>query len=154
MRRVLAVLFALLPSVALADVTGPARVIDGDTIEVAGRRVRLHGIDAPERDQSCRLNEVAYLCGIAASGALQEMVEGEPVTCHERDRDRYGRVVAVCYVAGEDVGAAMVRDGWALAYRRYSTDYVDQEDEAREAGAGLWAGDFMPPWEWRHSKRR
>ena len=63
-------------------------------------------------------------------------------------RDRYGRV------GGEDVNATMVRHGWALAYRRYSTDYEDDEDDARAAKVGLWAGEFMPPWEWRKLNRR
>jgi endonuclease YncB( thermonuclease family) len=150
----LAVLIIVMPTLALADVTGPARVIDGDTIELAGERIRQHGIDAPERDQPCRRNEVAYLRGVAAAGALSEWLDGEAVTCREQDRDRYGRVVAVCYVSGEDVNAAMVRDGWALAYRRYSTDYVNEEDEARAAGVGLWAGGFMPPWRWGELNRR
>jgi endonuclease YncB( thermonuclease family) len=74
-----AVVPAALPAVALADVTGPAGVIDGDTIEMAGRRIRLFGIDAPERDQSCRREEIAYLCGLAAADALREWLDGAAV---------------------------------------------------------------------------
>ena len=70
-----------------------------------------------------------------------------PVTCEERDIDRYGRVVAVCSVAGEDLNAWMVSEGLALAYRRYSLDYVGAEQAAEEAGRGVWSGEFVPPWE-------
>jgi endonuclease YncB( thermonuclease family) len=89
-------LASLAPVVALADVSGTARVIDGDTIEVAGARVRLFGIDAPEQDQPCRVDEVAYHCGIRAAVALLTLVRDHTVCCEERDRDRHDRIVAVC----------------------------------------------------------
>ena len=75
------------------------------------------------------------------------------VTCKEKDRDRYRRIVAVCFMGTHDFNAMMVRQGWALAYRRYSMDYVDEEREARKAGAGLWRGEFVPPWKWRRGTR-
>ena len=133
--------------------TGPARVVDGDTIDVAGTRVRLWGIDAPESRQSCVAAEIVYACGQRATEHLLALVANGEVRCEPRTRDRYGRTVALCRVDGRDLGAAMVRDGWALAFVRYSGDYVAQEREAKEAKRGLWAGSFTPPWGWREERR-
>jgi endonuclease YncB( thermonuclease family) len=62
-------------------------------------------------------------------------------------------MIGRCYVQGDDIEAWMVLNGWALAYRRYSTDYVDEEAVAQDAQVGLWSGEFVPPWEWRRGKR-
>ena len=107
---------------AYAQLSGPASVTDGDSLKVSGHRVRLHGIDAPESAQTCRAGGKPWSCGKTAASALRKRLAGRPVVCEERDRDRYGRIVAVCRVAGEDVNAWMVSQGWALAYRKYSTD--------------------------------
>ena len=152
MRAILAAL-CLLATPALADMTGVASVINGDTIEVHGQRVRLHGIDAPESSQPCRLDSKAWQCGKDAASALAKKIARRPVICEELDRDRYERMVAKCTVAGEELGAWMVANGWALAYRRYSLDYVDEEAEAQAARRGIWAGEFVKPWEWRRGKR-
>ena len=133
--------------------TGQASVIDGDTIEIHGQRIRLHGIDAPESGQLCYVGGKRWRCGKDAANVLADLIDRRPVTCQECDRDRYGRVVAICRVAGEDLGAWPVGNGLALAYRRYSTAYVPHEDGARTAKAGMWRGEFVPPWEWRHGKR-
>ncbi len=86
---------ALLPTLAPADVAGPAKVIDGDTIQVAGERIRLHGIDAPEGRRTCSRDSVTWLCGAESARALRQFIDGQQVTCRERDVDRYGRIVAV-----------------------------------------------------------
>ena len=138
---------------AYAQLSGPASVTDGDTLRVSGHRVRLHGIDAPESTQTCRVEGQPWSCGRAAANALRKRLAGRPVACEERDRDRYGRIVAVCRIAGEDVNAWMVSQGWALAYHRYSADYVPQERAAKAARRGLWRGAFVPPWDWRRGKR-
>lgn len=131
-------------------IAGPARVIDADTLDIGGTRIRLHGIDAPEGNQVCRNAEGwEYACGDHATAAMVRMIEGRDVVCEERDIDRYGRIVAVCEVEGTDVNAALVSAGWALAYRRYSEDYAPEEEYARAQGAGLWAGEFDAPWDWR-----
>ncbi len=148
-----ALILCLLATPALADVTGPARVIDGDTLEVQGQRIRLHGIDAPESRQLCRLDGKPWQCGKDATNALAEKIASQLVTCEDLGRDRYERIIGRCTVAGEDIEAWMVSEGLALAYRRYSLDYVDEEADAQAARRGIWAGEFVPPWEWRRGKR-
>jgi len=150
---VILLVFLLLPLGALADPSGPARVIDGDTIDISGQRIRLHGIDTPEAKQTCQREALVWLCGAAATKALRELIGGAWVACSQRDKDRYGRVVAVCRANGIALNAAMVRSGMALAYRKYSDDYTGQEGAAKAARRGLWAGQFIPPWEWRRGKR-
>ena len=137
----------------LADMAGIPRVIDGDSFEVHGQRIRLHGIDAPESRQLCRLDGKPWQCGKDAANALAEKIARRPVMCEDLGRDRYDRVIARCTVAGEDLEKWMVANGWALAYRRYSLDYVDEEADAQAARRGIWAGEFVRPWEWRRGKR-
>lgn len=135
--------------------TGPAWVIDGDTIVVAGERVRLHGIDAPELDQTfwCRGQELA--CGAMAMAALEALTAGVKLRCEVIERDHHGRLVAKCFSPnGIDIGRRLVSAGWALAYRRYSMDYVDAEKEACRAKRGLWRGRFSKPWVWRAEAAR
>ncbi len=142
----------MLATPALADVAGIASVIDGDTLEIHGQRIRLHGIDAPESRQLCRLDGQPWQCRKDAANALAEKIARRPVTCEDLGRDRYKRIIARCTVAGEDMGAWMVSEGLALAYRRYSVDYVDEEAEAQAARRGIWAGVFVKPWEWRRGE--
>ncbi len=149
-----ALALALLPGFAFADITGTARVIDGDTIEVAGQRIRLHGIDAPESRQLCHRDGKPWRCGRDATGALAEMIGRRPVNCEELGRDRYKRIVARCAVEGEDLGEWMVSQGWAVAYYLYSYEYSRAEQRAKSARRGMWAGEFDKPWEWRKQQRR
>ena len=135
-------------------ISGQARVIDGDTLALAGQRVRLHGIDAPESRQSCLRNGRRWACGTAAAKAMRRMVGRNPVRCEVLGRDRHGRAVAACFAAtGRDLQRALVRQGLALAYRRYSTRYVPDEDTARAGRLGLWSGAFVEPWTWRQQRR-
>lgn len=140
------------PAVA-EDLRGQATVIDGDTIDIAGARIRLHGIDAPESRQSCSLNGSDWRCGESATLALEHEASGRTVVCKGSKRDRYGRTIAVCFLDGVDLNAMMVRAGYALAYRRYSKDYVGEEDAARTARRGMWRGNFVEPWKWRRGTR-
>ena len=105
---ILAVLLIAAP--ALADITGPARIIDGDTLDVAGERIRLHGIDAPENAQTCIAGGVTWPCGKSATAALVAFIGGAPVSCRAQGTDRYGRTIATCYVQGEDIEAWFVRN--------------------------------------------
>ena len=127
------------------------RIVDADTLEVAGQKVRLQGIDAPESAQSCRqAGGPRYPCGDHATQALRTRIGPDAVTCTIEGRDRYMRALGICYAAdGTDLNGWLVRQGHALAYRRYSTKYVPQEDQAKAAQAGLWAGEFIKPWDWR-----
>ena len=136
-----------------ADIIGQARVIDGDTIDIRGVRIRLHGIDAPEAKQTCLADGKRWRCGQQATLVLADRIGHQPVQCEERDRDRYKRVVAVCRVQGHDINAWLVSEGWALAYRQYSTDYVPQEVQAATGNKGLWRGEFVKPWKWRRGTR-
>jgi endonuclease YncB( thermonuclease family) len=133
--------------------SGVARVIDGDTIDIRGARVRLNGIDAPEAKQNCVLGEQQYPCGLQATEALIQLIGSATVQCEQTGRDRNGRAIARCLAGSIDVGGWMVEHGWAVAYRRYSLAYVDQENRAREQKQGIWAGSFTTPEEWRRMKR-
>ena len=145
---VLAFVMALVPTGARADIAGPASVIDGDTIEIGGQKVRLHGIDAPESAQMC-IAESQWRCGEQAARALDKKIAGRAVTCAERGRDKDGLILAVCSAGGEDLNAWLVYAGWALAYRQISTDYVPEEQAARAARRGVWRGSILAPWDWR-----
>ena len=136
-----------------ATLSGFARVIDGDTLVIRGIRIRLRGIDAPESAQRCRVAGRAWPCGWQATRALSGRIGERKVVCEGRDRDRYGRTVAVCWVAGENLNAWMASEGWAFAYRKYSLRYLALEWAARAADRGIWRGEVLPPWDWRKGER-
>jgi endonuclease YncB( thermonuclease family) len=151
-RLLILALLAALPGAGHAQQTlvGTASVIDGDTIEVHGVRIRMHGIDAPESRQECvRADGTSWRCGQQAALALSDRIGRATVRCEPRDRDRYGRVVAVCFKGAEDLDRWMVANGWAVAYRKYSLDYVADEERAQRDKLGVWSGSFEMPWDWR-----
>ena len=134
--------------------TGPVRVIDGDTLDVGGTRVRLHGIDAPEQGQRCiNADGVRWDCGAWVTERLRARIGGRRARCETVETDRYGRTVATCAVAGEDIGRRLVADGLALAYRKYSMAYDLDEKRAVIAGRGLHAHRFKRPAEHRRAAR-
>jgi endonuclease YncB( thermonuclease family) len=135
------------------DIEGPAETIDGDTLRIGEARVRLDGIDAPESDQPCTTKTrpiMTFACGSSAAGKLRALTDGAVVRCVANGTDKYGRTLATCYAGDTDVGRAMVRAGWALAYRRYSARYGLEEAAARLEELGLWATEFDNPEDWRH----
>jgi endonuclease YncB( thermonuclease family) len=155
MRRIviaLVAIFAAMSGEALAsELTGIACVSDGDTITVANTKIRLVGVDAPETDQICLDGRGAkWTCGIAARDRLSAIIGSRQITCRLTDVDRYGRSLGTCYVDGADLNAWMVREGWALAFVRYSQVYAPDEAAARVNQRGLWQGAFVAPWDWRH----
>ena len=150
---ILTLIFVIPSNSSAESVVGRASVIDGDTLEIHGTRIRLHGIDAPESSQSCLVGGKKSRCGQRAALALADKIGSQTVTCEPKDRDQYQRVVAVCSAGGEDLNGWLVAEGWAMAYRQYSTDYIRQEKAASNAKNGIWQGDFVAPWDWRRGKR-
>lgn len=149
--RLVAAVALLAPSLALAEtVTGSARLVDGDTMEIRGRIIRLHGIDAPETGQTCKdAGGRIYRCGEAAEAALRQLTEGRRVRCEGDEVDQYDRLIAVCSAGRTNLNREMVRSGWAVAFRRFSDDYLEQELEAAKANRGIWRGGFTRPVEHR-----
>lgn len=139
------------PSGSYGAFSGLATVVDGDGLRVNGA-VRLWGIDAPERAQTCTdASRRSYACGEASAAHLRRLVERDPaVDCARRDADRYGRTVAVCVNSAGDLGRRQVIAGWAVDYARYSGGRYRDEEEAAKAGRlGLWSGEFQQPEQWR-----
>lgn len=131
-----------------APLTGQGTAVDGDTLRLDGKRVRLLGLDAPELAQTCRNDSGAdWSCGTAAQALMRQLLQQGVTSCAPEGRDRYGRVLAHCAVAGQDVGAAVVTAGLAIS----DGDYLAEEQQARTRKTGLWAGDFMAPAAWRRS---
>ena len=154
-------LLLLMPGMVLAEARGRAAVIDGDTLDVSGTEVRLSGIDAPELDQRCStsgdvLNENSdtYPCGMEAAAALADRIGDDPVICDEPASGNQKPVVAVCWLNDEDLGAWLVRSGWARAYPHSISPYILVEKEAQAALRGIWRGDFLDPWDWRKQQAR
>lgn len=138
----------------LAADRGSFEAIDGDSLRKDATEYRLNGIDAPELHQTCSgAQGQDYRCGYEARAALRRLVAGQPLDCTVIDTDRYQRLVAVCRSGGTDINAAMVRDGWAIAYRRHSLAYVGDEREARANRRGIWQGRFETPEDWRDRHR-
>lgn len=153
-----AALAATSPNPAIIE--GTARVSDGDTLVVGKERIRLYGMDAPEKAQACK--DAAgrdYACGLVSKKALEDHVGSQSVRCEVKTIDQYGRNVASCSLAGnllsgpEDLGQYMVSNGLAVAYRQYGKEYVALEESAHAAHRGIWAGSFTQPSEWRKAQK-
>ncbi|MDQ0347953.1 thermonuclease family protein [Ancylobacter vacuolatus] len=140
------IVVALVVEHFIPPLSGAVRVADGDSLEISGERVRLEGIDAPELHQECGEGAKAWPCGMKARAALAALVAQGEVSCRPVDEDRYGRAVARCTVGGADIGAELVRQGWAMAL---GLAYRAEARAAKSAGAGIWAGPFETPAEWR-----
>lgn len=155
MQIVVIVMGVLLAGAATAQaVRGVPTITDGDTLKLAGKAIRLHGIDAPEGNQHCVRADGEYLCGRSSTQALMGLVGKSEVSCEQRDIDRYRRIVGVCWVGKTNLNSEMVRLGWARAYIQYSRDYVPQETDARRAMRGIWQGPHVAPWDWRRERRK
>lgn len=135
---------------------GRASVIDGDTVQIHGERVRFNGIDAPESAQQCRDGRgVSYPCGAKSAAALDDLMRrSSPTRCKFVERDRYGRFVGDCFRAdGTSIQELMVRSGWAMDWPRYSNGaYAGFQEEAKADRSGIWVGEFQSPWEWRAAR--
>lgn len=143
----------LVGAASTVEVSGPARVVDGDTLEVAAQMVRLHGIDAPETGQDCTGPAgTPWDCGAAATRLLTVSVAGRTVSCVGTEFDRYDRLIATCSTGEDDLGSRMIAEGLAVAYTRFSDDYVPLEALAKKAGKGMWAGSFAEPATFRRDR--
>ncbi len=148
-------LFLMIAGAAMAEVfKGQARVIDGDEIELAGKRVRLYGIDAPELGQTCWYQNKEFPCGHYAKRNLWINVKDQRLTCREKSVGDGGVVVALCFDAqGRDVAGDLVRNGWALALPKQVEVYIKAAAEAKRQKLGLWNFRFTKPWDWRAMMR-
>lgn len=140
---------------ALASViVGIPTVADGDTININGQRIRIHGIDALEAEQQCvSENGQKWGCGGKATQVLAKLINGQEVVCVQRDIDQYNRIVATCRVGSIDIGAEMVRQGWAVAFTKYAPDYEPDQRYAQARRNGVWAGKFDAPMAYRAAGR-
>lgn len=151
-RTIFLVLLAIiLLGAGTLPITGTAEVVDGDTLRIGDTKIRLFGIDAPEARQVCESEETSWGCGEASTRQLQSLVEGQPVACLVRGIDDYGRSLAVCTVGGLELNRTMVAQGWAVAFRRYSGDYVTDEIRAKASGVGIWKSAFVLPEDFRQA---
>lgn len=146
MRTILFIALLAIPTVALAQsYTGAVKVIDGDTLDMAGTRIRLHGIDAVEHAQNCSTSTGPWACGKEATATLAAIIRSRPVECVQKDEDKFGRVVAECHVGSINLSEAMADAGFAVALGAFSDDYGDDEARAKAASRGIWASQFELP---------
>lgn len=147
-----------LPALAGEIIEGIPRVADGDTLQIADKKIRLYGFDAPEKAQLCKNAQGAdYACGLQSGDALHSMIGSNSVRCEVRNQDQYGRNVSSCSVLTKhgpvDIGNFMVSNGYAVAYRQYGKDYIAVEDAAHQAHKGMWQGSFELPADWRKDQK-
>lgn len=143
----------LAAAAASSPIYGVARAGDGDSLSIGETRIRLHGIDAPEFDQQCERAGSKWACGEEAADRLSRLVTGREVRCDPTGTDQHGRVLARCSVGSTDVNRTMVATGYAVAFRRYSSEYISAEESAKLAKRGIWAGTFDMPSEVRAASR-
>ena len=133
-------------------IIGKAKVIDGDTIHIDKNKIRLHGIDAPEKNQTCLLKNKKWLCGKQSTHELKKIINNQIIKCIASDIDKYKRYIAICFVNKLNINQTMVKKGWAIAYRYYSKDYIKDEDYARLNNVGIWKSIFEEPYIFRKKK--
>ena len=152
-KKIIISLFFLLIFISAStagEIKGFSKVIDGDTVHINVSKIRLSGIDAPEKKQTCTRSGRKYSCGTESTNALLKIIKKRPITCNvESNKDRYGRFIGVCFVEEINLNKWMVRNGHAVAYRRYSKDYNQDEAYAKKEKKGLWSGTFLEPEKWR-----
>ena len=156
------ILFLIFFSNTIAEeISGIPKIVDGDTVHINKNKFRLEGIDAPEMRQKCKKESLKisfiigftfykdYNCGEVSKEKLKSKIRGSEIKCIFTTKDRYKRYIATCYKEKTNLNQWMVRNGFAIAYRRYSKTYVPDEEFAKENKLGLWKGKFMEPEKWR-----
>jgi endonuclease YncB( thermonuclease family) len=139
--------------IGVAHAENAVKVIDGDTIHIGSKKYRFSGIDTPEMKQTCKKDNQIVMCGVIAKNALVKKINKQQVNCKEEEIDRYKRIVAECFVNNESLSKYLVRNGHAVAYRRYSMKFVEDEDYAKKNKLGLWSMSFDYPWDYRAKLR-
>ena len=131
------------------------KVIDGDSLEVDGKRIRLKGIDAPEYKQYCfDENNKKYNCGLLSREYLLTLTEGTDFYCKFKETDRYGRYLSVCYSDGKNVNKLMLKEGWAIPYRTKNPLYYAAQIKAKLQKKGIYQGKFIAPEIYRRLNKR
>ena len=134
-------------------INGKPRIIDGDTIHIKSNKIRLHGIDAPETKQTCNIDNEEWYCGKQSTKELKKLINKQNVECVINDVDIYNRYVAICYVDEININQWMVKNGWAIAYRYYSKDYINEEEYADDNKLGIWKSKFIEPYLYRKKNK-
>ena len=134
-------------------INGKAKIIDGDTIYIGSNKIRLHGIDAPETKQKCTKDGKKWNCGLESKKFLKNLIQNDHIKCDANGRDKYNRYIAICYKNNINLNSEMVIQGWAIAYRYYSLDYVKEERIAKSNKLGIWIGKFEEPYLFRKKNK-
>ena len=139
-------------------ISGFAKVVDGDTIKINSRKIRLYGIDAPEKKQKCKKTYLTisfmsftkdYMCGEVSTQKLIKKINNQKLNCNILDVDKYKRLIGECFKRNINLNSWMVSNGYAVAYRKYSKKYVSDEINAKNNKLGIWQGKFEMPWDYR-----
>ena len=158
---ILIITFAFIQKLHGTEIYGVPKIIDGDTVYINSKKIRLEGIDAPEIKQQCKKPSLKisaiiglqinknYSCGVIAKIKLIDKINNSKIKCISSSKDRYNRFLATCYKNRINLNKWMVRNGYAVAYKRYSKDYVRDEEYAKKNKLGLWEGTFIMPEKWR-----
>ena len=131
------------------NIIGKAKVIDGDTIHIEQNKIRLYGIDAPEKKQKCLYREEEWECGKESANYLRKLILNTDVECEIKGIDKYKRYIGICFLKQHNINKLMVKNGWAIAYRYYSKDYISYENTAKKNKSGIWKGEFVEPYKFR-----
>ena len=157
MKTTLLILLIILVSfsnfVFAKTINGKPRIIDGDTIHIKSNKIRLHGIDAPETKQTCKIDNEEWYCGKQSTKELKKLINKQNVECLINDVDVYNRYIAICYVDEININQWMVKNGWAIAYRYYSKDYINEEEYANKNKLGIWKSKFIEPYLFRKKNK-
>ena len=131
------------------ELSGFSKIVDGDTVYIKSSKIRLEGIDAPEIKQKCKKNGKEYFCGKISQKKLIQKIGKNKIKCFSTGKDKYRRYLATCFIGKINLNKWMVRNGYAVAYRRYSKDYIEDENYAKKNKIGLWSSNFIHPEKWR-----
>ena len=154
-------IFILSANSIAGEIYGQAKVTDGDSLRINNYKIRLEGIDAPELKQNCKKDHLKlsliigisfnkkYACGIKSKKALLKKVNNSSIKCSYSTKDRYGRYLSTCFKKNINLNSWMVKNGHAIAYRKYSKKYILDENHARDNKLGIWSGSFLEPEKWR-----